>query len=47
MKWRNKNKIKGDEERIKQVIINLLTNAIKYSPDGDKIYITATERTDR
>ena len=32
--------IYGDKDRIGQVIINFLTNAIKYSPDGDKIDVT-------
>lgn len=29
----------GDEERISQVIENLITNAIKYSPKSDKILV--------
>ncbi len=37
-----KTNVKGDEERIKQVIVNLLTNAIKYSPNGNKVYINVT-----
>jgi len=32
----------GDAQRIEQVIINLLTNAIKYSPSDDKIHISLT-----
>ena len=38
-------KIKGDRNRIEQVIINLLSNAIKYSPNAEKVVVTST-RTD-
>lgn len=31
--------VKGDRERLSQVLMNLLTNAIKYSPKADKIII--------
>lgn len=34
----------GDKERTCQVLSNLLTNAIKYSPSGDKIIIRLTEQ---
>jgi PAS domain S-box len=37
--------IKGDKNRIEQVIINLLSNAIKYSPNADKVIVTSA-RTD-
>jgi signal transduction histidine kinase len=38
-----KKKIWGDRERISQVLMNLLTNAIKYSPKADKIIVTLKE----
>ena len=36
----------GDEMRIEQVIINFMTNAIKYAPDSDEVHITAERRGD-
>jgi PAS domain S-box-containing protein len=36
----------GDKERIGQVISNLITNAIKYSPNADKIIIYTTKKDD-
>jgi len=32
----------GDMDRIGQVVINLVSNAIKYSPDADRIHIKST-----
>lgn len=34
----------GDEQRIGQVILNLLTNAIKYSPGADTVLVTIEEK---
>ncbi len=34
--------VKGDRDRIAQVLINLLTNAIKYSPNATDIGVSAT-----
>ena len=36
--------IYADEMRIEQVIINFITNAIKYAPDGEEIHITTEMR---
>lgn len=32
-----------DKRLIEQVLVNLISNAIKYSPDGSDVFITATE----
>lgn len=37
--------IKGDRERIGQVLTNLLSNAVKYSPKADKVMVTAKTDT--
>lgn len=39
-KGKSKKFIKGDRERIGQVLTNLLSNATKYSPHADKVIVT-------
>ena len=34
--------IKADKERIQQVLVNFINNAIKYSPEADKVEITVS-----
>jgi len=36
----------GDEMRIEQVIINFITNAIKYAPESNEVHITSEQRGD-
>lgn len=38
--------ILGDEGRLQQVVWNLLTNAIKFSPRGGEIHVTLSRRAD-
>jgi signal transduction histidine kinase len=38
--------VRGDEDRLQQVLINLLSNAISYSPDNDIIEIRSYRKTD-
>ncbi len=39
--------IKGDKERLQQVVTNLLSNAVKYSPQADKIIVKVEEADDK
>lgn len=37
-------KVDGDEERLIQVVVNLLSNALKYSPAGARVFVAAEQR---
>lgn len=39
--------IDGDMQRIEQAVINLLTNAVKYSPKADKVSLKLTQLNDK
>lgn len=40
-------KVTGDKMRLEQVLINFLTNAVKYSPQANKVIVKAWEEDDR
>ena len=38
--------VKANRSRIEQVVVNLLSNAIRYTPDGEKIQVSVIEMED-
>ncbi|MGH1040197.1 ATP-binding protein [Bacillus wiedmannii] len=38
--------VKANRSRIEQVVVNLLSNAIRYTPDGEKIHVSVIELED-
>lgn len=38
--------VKANRSRIEQVVVNLLSNAIRYTPDGEKIQVSIIEAED-
>ena len=38
--------VKANRSRIEQVVVNLLSNAIRYTPDGEKIHVSVVETED-
>jgi signal transduction histidine kinase len=38
--------VTGDKDRLQQVVTNLLTNAIKYSPGAEKVFINLAQEKD-
>ena len=46
-KAQSKTIIYADRERIAQVLVNLISNAIKYSPNADKVLVSSLKDTDK
>ncbi len=44
VEWETNEFVVADKERVKQVLTNYITNAIKYSPDGKKIIIRSQRK---
>lgn len=42
-----KTKILGDKDKLRQVIMNLVSNAVKYSPNGGKVIVVCRDEQDR
>nr|MBU6863566.1 HAMP domain-containing histidine kinase [Streptococcus oralis] len=38
--------VNANRSRIEQVVVNLLSNAIRYTPDGEKIHVSVIELED-